>query len=54
MNSMTVLEASEVHHLMSSNYPEIYSEYNKGIAEKVKQGLLQKQRELEAVRINYF
>uniref|UniRef100_A0A914YML7 PHD-type domain-containing protein n=1 Tax=Panagrolaimus superbus TaxID=310955 RepID=A0A914YML7_9BILA len=49
MNCMTVLESSEVHQLMSSQYAEIYSEYQKSIADKIRNNLLEKQRQLDAL-----
>ena len=48
-NNMTVLDANEVHQLMASQYAEIYTEYTKCVAARIKSEMLEKQRKLEAV-----
>uniref|UniRef100_A0A7E4UMU0 PHD finger protein 10 n=1 Tax=Panagrellus redivivus TaxID=6233 RepID=A0A7E4UMU0_PANRE len=47
LNGMTVLDGPEVHSLMASQYPEIYAEYTRCVAEKIKNEMFEKQRALD-------
>lgn len=53
-NKMVVLEAPEVHQLMASQYPDIYSEYTKCVTVKIKNDMLEKQKALDAVSFVHF
>ncbi|CAK5026442.1 unnamed protein product [Meloidogyne enterolobii] len=47
---LTALHAVDVYELMSSEYPEIYSSYQKACNERVRQAMLEKQKEFEAIK----
>ncbi|KAI1723852.1 PHD-finger domain-containing protein [Ditylenchus destructor] len=49
-NHLTALQAVEVHDLMSTEYPLIYAEYQKCVADRRKQNLLEKQKELDMIK----
>ena len=51
---LTALHAVDVYELMSSEYPEIYSSYQKACNERVRQAMLEKQKEFEAVNFLNF
>ncbi|KAL7073198.1 hypothetical protein ACQ4LE_007073 [Meloidogyne hapla] len=49
---LTALHAVDVYELMSSEYPEIYAAYQKACNERVKQAMLEKQKEFEAIKMD--
>lgn len=46
---LTALQSVDVHELMVSEYPDIYAAYQKACNERMKQAMLEKQKELDAV-----
>jgi hypothetical protein len=49
---LTALLSADVHELMVSEYPEIYAEYQKACNERLKQAMLEKQKELDAIKMD--
>uniref|UniRef100_A0A915D5K8 PHD-type domain-containing protein n=1 Tax=Ditylenchus dipsaci TaxID=166011 RepID=A0A915D5K8_9BILA len=50
LNHLTALRDFEVHDLMSTEYPAIYTDYQKCVADRIKQNLLEKQKELDIIK----
>ncbi|KAL3082848.1 hypothetical protein niasHS_010650 [Heterodera schachtii] len=49
---LTALQAADVHELMASEYPFEYAEYQKVCNERVKRTLLEKQKEMETIKLD--
>ncbi|KAM3715781.1 PHD finger protein [Dirofilaria immitis] len=52
MHGLTALRAIEVHELMASDYPAIYSEYQRAAADKVKLQMAEEQKRLDAIKLD--
>ncbi|KAH7730315.1 Protein PHF-10 b [Aphelenchoides avenae] len=49
---LTALRADEVYDLMEAEYPEVFQEYQKVVAERVKQEMAEKQRQLDMIKMD--
>lgn len=49
---LTALQSGDVHELMCTEYPEIYAAYQKACNERIKTEMIEKQKELEAIRLD--
>ncbi|VIO97765.1 phf10 protein, putative [Brugia malayi] len=52
MHGLTALRAIEIHELMASDYPAIYSEYQRAAADKVKLQMAEEQKRLDAIKLD--
>lgn len=52
MHGLTAIRAIEVHELMATDYPAIYSEYQRATAEKAKLQIAEQQKQLDAIKMD--